>query len=96
MNIDWLLEKYNKSLALMDGTTGPVKQMFAADVVYGVWPDASKPAGIDYIVVKGIALMTNCVADNQSFTATVAVVPCSCLEHAVAAQRVFGDERGLY
>ena len=42
----------------MDGTAGPIRHLIdEGDVVYGVWPDAIKPHGIDYGVLKGGELL---------------------------------------
>jgi hypothetical protein len=40
--------------ALMDGTMKPVNDIcIDADVVFGAWPDPTRPSGHDRIVVKG-------------------------------------------
>ena len=41
----------------MDGTAGPIRHLIdEGDVLYCVWPDAIKPHGIDYGVLKGSEL----------------------------------------
>ena len=53
------LEKlYIAARDVMDGTTSPIRRLIdEGDVVYSVWPDAIKPHGIDYGVLKGGELL---------------------------------------
>src|SRR6516165_174375 len=57
---DKLVRLYIAARDLMDGTAGPIRRLIdEGDVVYGVWPDAIKPHGIDYGVLKGGELLEN-------------------------------------
>jgi hypothetical protein len=87
-----LVGLYNQNLSLMDGTTAPVKRLFQeADVVFGVWPDTTKPYGMDMITLKGTRVLRECVANNVNVDARVTVVPCDCYQRALAAKEVFGE-----
>ena len=86
-----LVEMTNQNIARLDGTTGPIKRMFEEnEIVFGVWQDASKPHGIDFLVLKGAKLLLESVASNQAVTARTSAIPCECLEQAIAAKQVFG------
>jgi hypothetical protein len=56
--LEKLVRLYIAARDLMDGTAGPIRRLIdEGDVVYGVWPDAIKPHGIDYGVLKGGELL---------------------------------------
>lgn len=59
-----------------------------ADVVYGVWPDAIKPHGIDFGVLKGGELL-----EKESGRVVVllreTVVPCQSRDQALRIRAVF-------
>jgi hypothetical protein len=74
---------------LMDGTASPIQRLIdEGDVVYGVWPDAIKPHGIDYGVLKGGELL-----EKDSGRAVVllreSVVPCQSRDQALRIRAVF-------
>jgi hypothetical protein len=73
----------------MDGTTGPIRRLIdEGDVVYGVWPDAIKPHGIDYGVLKGGELL-----EKSSGRVVVlpreSVVPCQSRDQALRIRAMF-------
>jgi len=86
----WLAEQANENLALLDGTTGPIKRLFKADIVIGVWQSPSEDFGVGYLVLKGGKLLMETIASGQEITASFATVPCQCYEQAIAAKEVFG------
>jgi hypothetical protein len=74
---------------VMDGTTSPIRRLIdEGDVVYGVWPDAIKPHGIDYGVLKGGELL-----EKESGRVVVllreTVVPCQSRDQALRIRAVF-------
>jgi hypothetical protein len=87
--LEKLMRLYIAARDLMDGTAGPIRRLIdEGDVVYGVWPDAIKPHGIDYGVLKGGELLEK--ASGQIVVLLrETVVPC---QHRDQALRI----RALY
>ena len=84
-----LVRLYIAARDLMDGTAGPIRRLIdEGDVVYGVWPDAIKPHGIDYGVLKGGELL-----DKGSGQVVVllreTVVPCQSRAQALRIRAMF-------
>ena len=53
-----LASLFRATRELMDGTAGPIERLIEqGDVVYGVWLYQTKPAGIDFEVLKGIGVL---------------------------------------
>jgi hypothetical protein len=80
---------------LMDGTAGPIRRLIdEGDVVYGVWPDAAKPHGIDYGVLKGGELLEK---DSGQVVVLLreTVVPCQSRDQALRIRAMFCS-RNLY
>ena len=80
---------------LMDGTAGPIRRLIdEGDVVYGVWPDAIKPQGIDYGVLKGGELLEK---DSGQVVVLLreTVVPCQSRDQALRIRAMFCS-RNLY
>jgi hypothetical protein len=80
--------------ALLAGTTEPMKLIIElieqADVVFGAWPGPEAPEGVDTWLSK--------VVNNEALTIAgrpvrirCSVIPCICLEEAIALQRTFGE-----
>ena len=71
---------------LMDGTAGPIERLIEqGDVVYGVWLDKTRPAGIDFEVLKGIGVFETRRASGVRKT----VVPCGSREQAIMIRTMF-------
>jgi hypothetical protein len=88
-----MVELANSNETLMDGTTKPVKRIIAeADVVFGIWPDATKPHGIDSYIIKGRHLLADGIASNITQRLRCTAIKCIELEQAVAAAEVFGSK----
>jgi hypothetical protein len=69
-----------------------VKRLFAkSPVVFGVWQDASKPYGVDYVLLKGIKLMERGATRGVSTITRVAAVNCRDYEEAYAMRQTWGD-----
>ena len=84
-----LVRLYLAARDLMDGTTGPIKRLIdEGDVVYGVWPDAIKPHGIDYGVLKGGELLEK---DSGQVVVLLreTVVPCQSRDQALRIRAMF-------
>lgn len=63
-----------------------------AEVVIGIWQDASEPHSVGLHVIKGLwHLMTN-TASGEPARVRVDAVPCIDREQAVAAGQRFGDK----
>ena len=87
--LEKLVRLYVAARDLMDGTAGPIRRLIdEGDVVYGVWPDAIKPHGIDYGVLKGGELL-----DKGSGQMVVllreTVVPCQSRDQALRIRAMF-------
>jgi hypothetical protein len=49
-----IVDMANRSDAIMDGTTGLVPKLLAANqIVYGVWQDSAEPYGVGLLIIKG-------------------------------------------
>jgi hypothetical protein len=90
---DRFLEKlvmlYAAARDLMDGSAGPIRRLIdEGDVVYGVWPDAIKPQGIDYGVLKGGELLEK---DSGQVVILLreTVVPCQSRDQALRIRAMF-------
>ena len=82
---DWrvaeLARLFTATREKMDGTAGPIERLIEqGDVVYGVWLDKTKPAGIDFEVLKGI---------ERRRTGVRTVVPCGSREQAIWIRAMF-------
>jgi hypothetical protein len=87
-----LVEMASENQAQLDGTTAPVKRIFAShDVVWGVWQDHREPDGVGMRLIKGQSLLQRIVDRRQSEQVRMTAIPCDNLEHAVAAQRALGE-----
>ena len=75
----------------MDGTAGPIRHLIdEGDVVYGVWPDAIKPHGIDYGVLKGGELLEK-GSGRVVVLLRESVVPCQSRDQALRIRAMFCD-----
>ena len=79
---------------LMDGTMGPVYAICdAEDIVFGVWPDATKPTGFEMKAIKGDAVMKFVLATGVAQSFGFSAIPCTCHDQAEALRRVLLDRR---
>jgi hypothetical protein len=86
-----LVEIANKNNDLMDGTTGPVKEIIAhGDIVFAVWQDPTYKCGVGLMVLKGDQLLRECIASGKPIQANINAVKCDSYEMAVAAWNVLG------
>ena len=83
-------ELYGANLALMDGTTAPVKRIIAeAEIVFGMWSDPTHPRGFEMIIIKGGRLLREVITSGQQpMQYRVNVIPCMGLEQAAAAKQM--------
>jgi len=87
--LEKLVRLYMDARDLMDGTAGPIRRLIdEGDVVYGVWPDAIKPHGIDYGVLKGGELLEKGSGQVTVFLRET-VVPCQSRDQALRIQAMF-------
>ena len=76
----------------MDGTTGPIKRIFADNhIVIGIWQDPNEPNGVGFLVLKGGNLLREVRKSGKGWPARTSAIPCTCYEQAVAAGQVFGE-----
>jgi hypothetical protein len=87
-----IVEIANENIALMDGTTKPVQELFRnAEIVWGIWQDANEPDGIGTLVMKGAKLLREIGSNGKDMPNVVfTAIPCVCLEQAIAARNKFG------
>ncbi len=93
-----LVQLYNQSIELLDGTLEPVMGLIeAGDVVVAVWADTTAPLGIDLLSLKGNRLLREMMAGEHPGRKQlrITVVPCRSYDHAVAAKETLIDERDL-
>ena len=87
--LEKLVRLYIAARDLMDGTASPIRRLIdEGDVVYGVWPDAIKPHGIDYGVLKGGELLEK---DSGRVVVLLreSVVPCQSRDQALRIRAMF-------
>jgi hypothetical protein len=78
-----MVTKAQENLALIDGTTAPIKKIIAdSDLVFAIWQDLSQPHGIGCLVVKGVGLLKG---EPVKVTADAFMV--DCYEMALAAKQ---------
>jgi hypothetical protein len=84
-----LVRLYVAARDLMDGTADPIRRLIdESDVVYGVWPDAIKPHGIDYGVLKGGELLEE-GSGRLVVLLRETVVPCQSRDQALRIRAMF-------
>jgi hypothetical protein len=82
----------NANRKIMDGTTGPIRRIFAENhIVIGVWQDPKDANGVGFLVLKGGKLLYDARTSGQSRPARASAIPCTCYEQAVAAKQAFGE-----
>ena len=88
--LEKLVRLYIAARDLMDGTAGPIRRLIdEGDVVYGVWPDAIKPHGIDYYgVLKGGELLEK-GSNRVVVLLRETVVPCQSRDQALRIRAMF-------
>jgi hypothetical protein len=68
-----------------------------AEIVWGVYQDATQPNGVGIHIIKGRRALSTIVGSEQfvgkdfAFPIRMSAVPCDCLEQAVATEQVLGD-----
>jgi hypothetical protein len=62
-----------------------------SDVVWGVFPDKSRPDGAGLHLIKGKRSVGDVVAPAEAARLLVSAVPCVARGHAVSAERMWGD-----
>jgi len=74
--------------------TGSVDQIFEiakkAEVVFCVWPDRTKPDGVDMMVVKGDDLLDRAARGDAVEPVRVASIPCSEADQAMMLKECIG------
>jgi hypothetical protein len=89
--LEKLVTLYIVARDLMDGTADPIKRLIdEGDVVYGVWPDAIKPHGIDYGVLKGGELLEK-GSGRVVVLLRETVVPYQSRDQALRIRAMFGS-----
>lgn len=89
-----LVDMANANEANMDGTTGPVLELIAAnDVVFGVWPDSAEPEGVGYLIIKGLNLVRESAVTDVTRKIRMTAIKCVEAEQAVALQEHVGTDR---
>ena len=63
---------------------------FEADVVVGVWPDRTRPLGVDCLIIKGTQRLREFLADRKN-PPVFDAIKCIEAEQAEAARQVFGE-----
>jgi hypothetical protein len=91
MNIRDIVAMAEANEALSGGTREAVVRLFNAhDVVFGVWPDPTKPPGFDSNIIKGARRYREAIASNESFGTATALL-CHDADHAQAVKEGFGE-----
>lgn len=94
-----IVDMADDDLALMDGTTGPVKKAIdGSDVCFALWPDAARTLGVGCLLLKG-ARRLGVIADSGKpppkgtlrFSLPAHAIRCANAEMAVAAWQVLGE-----
>jgi hypothetical protein len=68
-----------------------------AEIVWGVYQDATQPNGVGIHIIKGRRALSTIVGSEQfvgkgfAFEMRMSAVPCNDLEQAVATEQVLGD-----
>jgi hypothetical protein len=74
-------EKHNDALKQL---------MHESDLVFGVFKDASKARGWDYIIIKGEQALAEGARNNTAINLRLSAIPCREPEEAVEIKQVFG------
>lgn len=83
-----LVELANANHALMDGTTGPVLDIIAAnDVVWGVWQDPRERNGVGMMIVKGLSKLREIVATGKTQLLRQSAIGCVSADQAEALRQ---------
>lgn len=91
MELKRIVEIANMNESLMDGTTGPVKEiMAAADVVWAVWQDIGAPHSVSTLLLKGASALEAIASDGQARELRCTAVKVMDAEMAVAARMTLG------
>jgi len=89
--LEQLVQLHRAARERMDGLDDAAKWQFIGDqfeqgnIVYGVWLDATKPRGIDYVVLKSAERLESHRPDLIWAT----VVPCESRERAIRIRTMF-------
>jgi hypothetical protein len=87
--LEKLVTLYIDARDLMDGTADPIRRLIdEGDIVYGVWPDAIKPHGIDCGVLKGGELLET-GSGRVVVLLRETVVPCQNRDQALRIRAMF-------
>jgi hypothetical protein len=87
-----IVERANENMRLIDDTTDSVKRiMDAADLVYAIWQDPTKPLGVGIRVVKGLPILGEIITTGKTETVRWQAIPCNDEAQAIALQQVLGD-----
>ena len=90
-----LVRLYIAARDLMDGTADPIRRLIdEGDIVYGVWPDAIKPHGVDYGVLKGGELLEK-GSGRVVVLLRETVVPCQSRDQALRIRAIFCSPKPL-
>ncbi len=61
-------------------------------LVIGIYPDRTEPLGFDYCLIKGCAILESVLQTGESSEVSIAVIPCTERDEALAMCTVFGDD----
>jgi len=97
MEISAVIRAATRNQQFMDGTTRPVRGILdACDIVFAIWPDATKETGVGLLVVKGINLVKNVAASERAQLVRWSAVWVDSFEMAAATCEVLGDQATLH
>ena len=89
--LEQLVRLHRAARERMDRLDDAARGQFIADqfeqgnIVYGVWVDATKPRGIDYVVLKSSERLES----RRPGLIWETVVPCESREHAIRIRTMF-------
>lgn len=97
-----IADEANRTAALMDGTTKPVKKLLADyELVFGVWNGEDEESGVGIMLMKGMKRMEALAAAAEPAPegairpnlkgANWTAVKCAAMEQAAACREMFGD-----
>ena len=88
--IEAAARRTHRALASTTDRMGLLKKVVAeADLVFGVFPDAS--GRLAYRIIKGELTLDRAIATRTPAAVNWTAVPCICVEQAEALRRTLGD-----
>ena len=92
MDRDGLSAASNAHFPEFDDPTTSVREILDShDVVFGLWQHPAEPDAVGMYVINGKNLLREILASDKGAKVRIAAVPCENADHALAAEKAFGD-----